>query len=62
MPLTAPINKPFFQILHCRNCHLHQWCTRHVESQYLQKAQSLENAIREALGDREFQFGVNECP
>lgn len=53
---------PFFQILHCINCHTHQWCTRHVESQYKEKAKALEMAIRGALQGKQALLGVNECP
>lgn len=38
--------KPTFYIERCENCHLHQWCTRHVESKYIAAADSMKSELK----------------
>ena len=41
--------RPTFVIEYCINCAQHSWCTRHDEAKYQRNAQSVANAIKQAV-------------
>lgn len=57
--MTDP-SRDYFEIHHCINCAVHQWCTRHDQAQYTGKAHQLKEAIEAATGARvEVNGGAN---
>jgi hypothetical protein len=51
---------PIITIIRCIKCHTHQWCTRHIETDYINKAAALKACIEEVLPAGEFFIAVND--